>query len=105
MRGLQRGPDLVTLNPERLNRVFQTFYIVTAGCDYVSYFKNIGKKPLQTCSLNTHHSLMIWICHAGCLSQTVTGNREDGFLAFLRLIGIAKRSRRSLKLCAYERKN
>ena len=25
----------------------------------------------------------------GCLSQTVTGNREDGFLAFLRLIGTA----------------
>ena len=32
---------------------------------------------------------MVWICHAGCLSQTVTGNREDGFLAFLRLIGTA----------------
>ena len=44
MRGLQRGPDWATLNPERLNRVFQTLYIVTAGCDYVSYFKNIGEK-------------------------------------------------------------
>ena len=26
VRGLQRGPDLATLNPERLNQVFQTLY-------------------------------------------------------------------------------
>ena len=37
VRGLQRDPDLATLNPERLNRVFQMLYIVT-GSDYVSYF-------------------------------------------------------------------
>ena len=37
VRGLQRDLDLATLNPERLNRVFQMLYIVT-GSDYVSYF-------------------------------------------------------------------
>ena len=39
---LQNDPDLAHVNPSVLAKVMQTIYVVT-GCDYISFFSQIGK--------------------------------------------------------------
>ena len=82
---LKSDPDLAMVNPEVLNRIMQTLYIAT-GCDYISYFKTIGKKTFLD-TYYQHASFINGSRMPGCLSQTYPGNKEQGFLAFLRLVG------------------
>ena len=39
---LQRDPDLATLPKDQLCHILQSLYVCT-GCDFVSYFKTLGK--------------------------------------------------------------
>ena len=57
----------------------QTLFICT-GCDFVSFFKSLGKATL----LNNFYQYANFI---GSLHKTQPENRNDGFLAFIRLIG------------------
>ena len=64
----------------------KTLFIST-GCDYISYFKFIGKATI----LNNFFQYASFICGdnlVGCLHGTSLGNTEDNFLSFIRLIGI-----------------
>ena len=59
---------------------------VVSGCDYISFFKGHGKGAF----LNTfyQHAAFISGDNAfGLLSNILEGTKEEGFLAFLRLIG------------------
>ena len=63
----------------------QTLFIST-GCDFVSYFKSLGKATI----LNIFFQHAEFICGAntpGCLHHTLPHNRESGFLSFIRFIG------------------
>jgi len=40
---LENDPDLAGFTTEDLLQILQTLYVVT-GCDYVSFFKGIGKQ-------------------------------------------------------------
>ena len=82
---LRNDPDLAPVNIEWIEKIMQTIYIVT-GCDYISFFKFIGKKSFfihtfqHTCFISESQM-------PGCLSQTCPEVNERGFLAFIRLIG------------------
>ena len=59
---------------------------ISTGCDYISYFKFIGKATI----LNNFFQYASFICGdnlVGCLHGTSLGNTEDNFLSFIRLIG------------------
>jgi hypothetical protein len=56
---------------------------VSTGCDYISYFKHLGKSTF----LNTFFQHASFINEIQSLSEITEGSRELGFLAFLRLIG------------------
>lgn len=63
----------------------QTLFIST-GCDFVSYFKSIGKATF----LNVFFQHAGFICgerNPGILSETGSLNKSNGFLSFVRLIG------------------
>ena len=84
---LRNDPDLAPVNIECIEKIMQTIYIVT-GCDYISFFKFIGKKSF----LDTYFQHARFISGSqmpGCLSQTCpeVNELEHGFLAFIRLIG------------------
>ena len=83
---LQKDPDLSNLPQGReFCKILQTLFIST-GCDYISYFKFIGKATI----LNNFFQYASFICGdnlVGCLHGTSLGNTEDNFLSFIRLIG------------------
>ena len=67
----------------------QTIYIIT-GCDYISFFKFIGKKSF----LDTYFQHAHFISGSqmpGCLSQMCPEVNEHGFLAIIRLIHCKKK--------------
>ena len=86
---LQRDPDLAQLNPTILSHIVQTLFVVS-GCDYVSFFSEIGKATFlryffaYASFITSGESLT-----PGTLADTKLGGAQLdlGFLAFLRLIG------------------
>ena len=85
---LHCDPDLAVVPQAIRPKWLQTLFIST-GCDYTSFFAGIGKATFmriafQFCSfINADTNAL-----PGSLSFTVE-HREEGFLAFLRLIGTA----------------
>lgn len=85
----RNDPDLANVQPSSVQQVMQTLYVVS-GCDYISFFKGIGKATFiryffQHAQFITGNSPYT----QGSLSDvSLTGNvYTTGFLAFLRLIG------------------
>ena len=85
VKALSSDPDLASLNRDKLANTFQTLFVCT-GCDYISYFKSLGKATF----------LNIFYQH----SEFITGEQMPGnlhevqssshsFLAFVRLVGTA----------------
>ena len=90
LHALTNDPDLAGINPSILPRVLQTIFI-TSGCDYISFFSNIGKGTFlryffQYASFITANDNPNT---PGTLSDTnlEQDSYENGFLAFIRLIG------------------
>ena len=84
---LYNDPDLASLPRTSIVNIMQTLFICT-GCDYVSYFKSIGKSTF----FNLFFQYAEFVCGVnmpGCLNETNPDNRESGFLAFIRLVGTA----------------
>ena len=80
---LQRDTDLATVPRRHLGGILQSIYIST-GCDYISFFKGMGKATI----LNVFFQYADFICGPrlhGSLHDTA--NTKQSFLSFLRLIG------------------
>ena len=71
--------DLAALPRNNISEGMQILFICT-GCDFVSFFKSLGKATL----LNNFYQYASFI---GSLHKTQPENKDDGFLAFIRLIG------------------
>jgi hypothetical protein len=87
LQSLQNDIDLQGLLVDNIVRVFQMLYIST-GCDYVSFFKDHGKKSFY----KTFYKYSGFICgladHTlGSLCDYHTSGMQEGFLSFVRLIG------------------
>jgi len=70
-------PDLSSLPTESLGAIMQTLFVST-GCDYISYFKTIGKAT----ALNIFYQYSQFIIGSnmpGLLHQTDTITKETGF--------------------------
>ena len=63
----------------------QSLFICT-GCDFVSYFKSIGK-PTFFNNFLQHTKFICGNDMSGSLHQTSIHNQSSGFLSFLRLVG------------------
>ena len=90
VQALSDDPDLAYVPPPTLTSVLQTLFVVS-GCDYISFFSGIGKASFLRCFFqhaqfitgNTNYT-------KGSLAEAqLDGNYENGFMAFLRLIGTA----------------
>ena len=82
---LLNDPDLASVRKDSIGVTMQTLFIST-GCDFVSYFKSLGKATI----LNIFFQHAEFICGAntpGCLHHTLPHNRESDFLSFIRFIG------------------
>jgi len=77
--------DLRSIPQNDLGLVLQTLFICS-GCDYISYFRSMGKATV----LNGFFQYASFICGQnmpGCLHDTSPYNKQQGFLAFIRLVG------------------
>ena len=81
----QRDPDLASIAPNILPSVMQQLYIVT-GCDYISFVAGIGKATFLH-TFFQHANFITGTRGKSDLSMTDEDNIENGFLAFVRLIG------------------
>ena len=82
---LNNDPDLARLSSEERLQALQTLFIAT-GCDYVSFFAGIGKISFLKVFYR-HASFITGRTHPGSLTDTGPETRDQGFLAFLRLVG------------------
>ena len=64
----------------------QTLYIVT-GCDYVSFFKGIGKLYFMQIFFKYARFISSGLDVPGTLSDIADDTNGNGFLAFIRLVG------------------
>lgn len=83
---LQNDPDLAGIPPLILPQIMQTLYVCT-GCDYISFFSQLGKATFLRCFFK-HASFITSGDPQGTLADVVLdGEFMSGYLAFLRLIG------------------
>ena len=82
---LMKDLDLSNLPQDQLSEILQTLFICT-GCDYISYFKFIGKATILN-NFFQHGSFISGHNMPGFLSNTSPSNKHYGFLAFVRLVG------------------
>ena len=76
---LLNDPDLAPVPSTSICGTIQVLFVST-GCDFVSFFKTLGKATL----LNNYYQYANFI---GTLDKTEPSNINDGFLAFVRLVG------------------
>ena len=82
---LQNDPDLASIPQQHIAPTLQSLFICT-GCDFVSYFKSIGKVTF----FNNFFQHTKFICDngmSGSLHQTSIHNKSSELLSFLRLVG------------------
>ena len=87
LRALITDPDLASLQSDKIASTLQILFICT-GCDYISYFKTIGKATFW----NTFFQYSQFITGSqthGQLHETDQSCHKNGFLAFIRLVGTA----------------
>ena len=85
-KALLNDPDLAHIEPRELFQVFQTLY-VCSGCDYTSFFHQIGKATFLR-HFFQHANFITGKDIEGKGTLAEIGNEyQKGFLAFLRLIG------------------
>jgi len=77
--------DLRSTPQNDLGLVLQTLFICS-GCDYISYFRSMGKATVLNCFFQ-YASFICGQNMPGCLHDTSPHNKQQGFLAFTRLVG------------------
>ena len=82
---LMKDLDLSNLPQDQLSIILQTLFICT-GCDYISYFKFIGKATILN-NFFQHATFISGRDMPGCLSNTSPSDKQYGFLSFVRLVG------------------
>ena len=90
INALNRDPDLSSVESSLLPRIHQTLFVVT-GCDYISFFRGIGKATFMRYFFQ--HSEFITSGKGntmGTLAKVSVQNKEyeEGFISFLRLVGV-----------------
>ena len=89
IQALHSDPDLAQVSPEQRASIVQAVYILT-GCDYISYFKGIGKVFFLNVLFQHATFITGGINPSGSLAQLVCQeNSHLGQLAFVRLVGCA----------------
>ena len=76
---LLNDPDLAPVPSTSICGTIQVLFVST-GCDFVSFFKTLGKVTL----LNNYYQYANFI---GTLDKTEPSNINDGFLVFVQLVG------------------
>ena len=84
---LENDPDLVAIPTDILPFIIQKIYVCT-GCDYISFFSQIGKATFLRYFFQ-YASFITSGNPEGTLADTVLEENifETGYLAFLRLVG------------------
>ena len=82
---LENDPDLAGFSAEALLQILQTLYVVT-GCDYVSFFKGIGKQTFLK-QFFRYADFITGGNLPGSLADTDPTLRDRSFFAFARLVG------------------
>lgn len=85
VKALELDPDLACIPRLALGNVFQMLFI-SSGCDYVSYFAGQGKAAFFN-GFFQHATFITGNQMCGSLSDITEDKKEQGFLAFIRLIG------------------
>ena len=86
---LKHDPDLSTIPNDILPKIFQVLYACT-GCDYISFFKGIGKATFIPYFFQYAHFISSGKeATCGTLADTDSNNgaMNLGYLSFLRLVG------------------
>ena len=88
VNGFENDPDLAQIEPNILPKVVQTLYVVT-GCDYISFFSKMGKATFLRYFYQYASFISSGQHYPGTLADTSLqhGVYEEGYLAFLHLIG------------------
>lgn len=86
----EHDPDLAQIAPDILPKVFQTLYVVS-GCDNISFFSKLSKASFHRYFYQYASYISSGQHYPGTLADTSfeQGVYEQGYLAFLRLIGTA----------------
>ena len=87
VQALHSDPDLAQVPVVHRISILRMVYVAT-GCDYISYFKGIGKVFLNV--LYQHATFITaGLDPAGSLADITMENTQMGLLAFVRLVGCA----------------
>lgn len=78
-------PDLAFLPKSHLLDILQSLFVCT-GCDFVSFFKQIGKASFINYFFQ-HASFITGDTMVSSLRDTESNTRLNGFLSFVRLVG------------------
>lgn len=82
---LMKDPDTACLAKDKITYILQALF-ACSGCDYVSYFKNMGKATFFN-HFFKHTSFICGRDMPGSLHQVGPNENTTGFLSFIRLIG------------------
>jgi 5'-3' exonuclease len=82
---IRNDAALVWLEEDGVYRIMQTLFVVS-GCDYVSYIHGFGKKTVLQIFFQ-HADFITGSIGEGNLDDVANGKLNDGFKAFLRLVG------------------
>ena len=82
---LMKHPHLSDMSQDRICEILQSLFIFT-GCNYVSYFKLIGKATILS-TFFQYASFITGPYMPGSLLNTSEHSKEAGFLSFIGLVG------------------
>jgi hypothetical protein len=85
IEAINSDPDLAYIPVQLRSNILQTLYVAT-GCDYISFFKGIGKLFFMQVYFQHAKFISSGLEAPGTLADT-HDNNDLGFLAFIRLVG------------------
>ena len=85
---LQSDQNLAVVPPSVKVKALQMLYI-TSGCDYVSFFYNIGKARLLQCFFQHAPFITSGSTYIGTLADVSPQSESYGYLVLMRLVGVA----------------
>ena len=80
--------DLASVSPLLRAKVIQTLFICS-GCDFISFFAGIGKTSMMRIFYENAWLICGMDSLPETLAQTDIDNLKEGFLSFVRLVGLA----------------
>ena len=85
---IENNPDLAHVPTQRRPMVLQATYVATS-CDYISYFKGIGKVFFRNVLFQQAKFIMGGSTPVGSLADFDEDNAHLGELSFIMLVGCA----------------